>query len=52
MNNIIKEKINTKKAIVDDITKLKDEEISSFELDRKLSEALSKINSAVGRGEL
>ena len=44
MNNIIKEKINTKKAIVDDITKLKDEEISSFELDRKLSEALSKIN--------
>ena len=44
MNNIIKESINTKKAIVDDITKLKEEEISSFELDRKLSEALSKIN--------
>lgn len=44
MNNIIKETINTKKAIVDDITKLKKEEISSFELDRKLSEALSKIN--------
>ena len=44
INNIIKECINTKKAIVDDISKLKDSEISSFELDRKLSSALNKIN--------
>lgn len=44
MNNIIKETIKTEKVIIDNLTKLKKEEISSFELDRKLSEALSKIN--------
>lgn len=44
MNNIIKETIKTKKQIIDDLSKLKDNDISSFELDRKLIEALSKIN--------
>lgn len=44
MNNIIKETIKTKKQIIDDIERLKDEEISSFDLDRKLTEALIKIN--------
>ena len=49
MNNIIKETIKTKKSIVDDIEKLKDEKISSFELDRKLSSALNKINFIKGQ---
>ena len=44
LNNNIKEKIKTKKENVDDITNLKDENISSFDLDRKLIEALNKIN--------
>lgn len=44
MNNIIKEKIKTKKEIVENIDKLKNKSMSSFELDRKLSEALQKIN--------
>lgn len=44
MNNIIKESIKTNKIIVDDISKLKDKKISSFELDRKLSDSLNKIN--------
>ncbi len=44
MNNIIKESIKTKKAIVDDISDLKSKKISSFELDRKLVDALNKIN--------
>lgn len=44
MNNTIKEKIKTKKEIVEDIDKLKNKSISSFELDRKLSEALQKVN--------
>lgn len=44
INNIIKETIRTDKVIIDDLAKLKKEDISSFELDRKLSEALSKIN--------
>ena len=44
LNNIIKEKIKTKKVLVDDISKLKDKKISSFEIDRKLVEALNKIN--------
>ena len=38
------EKIKTKKVLVDDISKLKDKKISSFEIDRKLVEALNKIN--------
>lgn len=44
LNNITKEKIKTKKVLVDDISKLKDKKISSFEIDRKLVEALNKIN--------
>lgn len=44
MNNIIKEGIKTNKVIVDDISKIKSDEISSFELDRKLTQALNKIN--------
>ena len=32
LNNIIKEKIKTKKVLVDDISKLKDKKISSFEI--------------------
>lgn len=44
MNNIIKEGIKTDKAIVDDISKVKSDEISSFELERKLAKALNKIN--------
>lgn len=44
INNIIKECIKTNKAIVDDISKLKKNDISSFELDRALSSALNKIN--------
>lgn len=44
INNIIKETIKTNKPIVDNISKLKDEKISSFELDRKLAEAIAKIN--------
>ena len=44
LNNIIKEKIKTKKVLVDDISKLKDKKISIFEIDRKLVEALNKIN--------
>lgn len=43
LNNIIKDKIKTKKVLVDDISKLKDKKISSFEIDRKLVEALNKI---------
>lgn len=44
INNIIKEGIKTNKVIVDDISKIKGDEISSFELDRKLTQALNKIN--------
>ncbi len=49
LNNIIKEKIKTKKALVDDISKLKNEEISSFEIDRQLVEALNKVNFVKGQ---
>lgn len=51
MNNIIKETIKTNKAIVDDISKLKDTDISSFELDRKLADSLNKINFIKGQYE-
>ena len=44
LNNNIKEKIKTKKELVDDISNIKDKDISSFDLDRKLIEALNKIN--------
>ena len=44
LNSNIKEKIKTKKVLVDDISNLKDEDISSFEMDRKLVEAMNKVN--------
>ncbi len=44
LNNIIKEKIQTKKTLVDDLSNLKDENISSFDIDRKLVEAMNKVN--------
>jgi len=43
-NNIIKEKIKTKKELVDDISSLKEENISSFSMDRKLTDAMNKVN--------
>ena len=43
LNNMIKEKIKTKKVLVDDISKLKDENISSFDMDRKLIDAMNKV---------
>ncbi len=49
MNNIIKETIKTKKVIVDDISKLRDEKVSSFELDRSLSKSLNKIDFIKGQ---
>lgn len=44
MNNIIKETIKSKKEVVEDLQDLKDEKLTTFDLDRKLSESLSKIN--------
>lgn len=44
LNNIIKEKIKTNKVLVDDLTKLKEKDISSFEMDRNLVEAMNKVN--------
>ena len=44
LNNNIKEKIKTKTVLVDDITSLKEENISSFDMDRKLIEAMNKVN--------
>ena len=44
LNGIIKEKIKTKKELVDDLSNLKDENISSFDMDRKLVDALNKVN--------
>ena len=43
-NNIIKEKIMTDKDVVDDISDLKDKEISSFEMCRILKESFNKID--------
>ena len=43
-NNIIKEKIMTDKDVVDDISDLKDKEISSFEMCRILKENFNKID--------
>ncbi len=42
LNNIIKEKIKTNKILVDDLSKIKN--VSSFEMDRKLVEAMNKVN--------
>lgn len=44
LNNIIKEKIKTKKILVDDLSELKEKNISSFDMDRTLAEAMNKIN--------
>ena len=44
LNNVIKEKIKTQKSLVDDISKLKEKDISSFDMDRALNEAMNKIN--------
>ena len=44
LNEIIKEKIKTKKVLVDDITKLKEKDISSFDMDRELTNAMNKVN--------
>lgn len=44
LNSNIKEKIKTKKELVDDLSNLKDEKISSFDMDRKLIDAMNKVN--------
>lgn len=44
MNNIIKETIKSKKEVIENLQDLKDEKLTTFELDRKLCESLSKIN--------
>ena len=44
LNTNIKEKIKTKKELVDDLSNLKEENISSFDMDRKLIEAMNKVN--------
>lgn len=44
LNNIIKEKIKTNKTLVDDLSDLKDKNISSFDMDRILTEAMNKVN--------
>ena len=44
LNNIIKEKIKTNKPLVDDLSDLKDKNISSFDMDRTLTEAMNKVN--------
>ncbi len=43
LNNLIKTKINTKKELVDDVSELKDKNISSFDMDRTLNKAYNKI---------
>lgn len=44
MNNIIKETIKTKKELIDDLEKLRNRNISSFEMDRKLIKGFQKIS--------
>ena len=44
INNIIKEKIKTKKVLVDDLEELKTEDKSSFEIYRALTESYNKID--------
>ena len=44
INTIIKEKINTKKELVDDLESLKSDEKSSFEIYRILKESYNKID--------
>lgn len=43
INDIIKEKINTEKEIIDDISSLKDDNKTKSEIDTVLSDALTKI---------
>ncbi len=43
LNNIIKDKIKTNKILVDNLKELKDKDISSFDMDRKLVEELNKV---------
>lgn len=44
LNNIVKEKIKTDKELVDDLSNLKDEDKSSFEIHRILKESFNKID--------
>ena len=44
INNIIKERIKTKKELVDDLEELKNEDKSSFEIHRILTESYNKID--------
>lgn len=44
LNNNIKEKIKTKKNLVDDLSELKKDEIDDFKLDEILTEAMDKVN--------
>ena len=44
LNDNIKKKIKTKKELVDDLSELKDKNISSFDLDRTLIDAMNKVN--------
>jgi len=44
INNIIKERIKTKKELVDDLEGLKDQDKSSFEIYRILTESYNKID--------
>ena len=44
INNIIKERIKTKKELVDDLENLKNEDKSSFEIYRILTESYNKID--------
>lgn len=44
INNIVKEKINTDKEIIDDIENIKTDEKSSFEVHRLLKESFNKLD--------
>ena len=44
INNIVKEKINTDKEIVDDLEDIKTDEKSSFEIHRLLKESFNKLD--------
>ena len=48
LNDSIKKKIKTKKELVDDLTQLKEKNISSFDLDRALIDAMNKVNIPTG----
>ena len=44
INNIVKEKINTDKEIIDDLENIKTDEKSSFEIHRLLKESFNKLD--------